>query len=428
MIGKSYVALLALGLSVLGTGCGVVGSLTNPGIMWAVGESAPMGVVVRRAEVASATADQIDRLIAEMPLDQAAEEASYLSSDDAKARLTAIGGEAVYQGTQGVRVVPAEAWLDKLASICPTGEGKTAIQYLGEDTAADYKKVAETNREIAALEMKIKLEENEKDKPGADVAAHEKAIADFEAQIDQKEEAFNPLLEALVTKVKAKAAALSAEDRNVVAPFIYNLSAALGDARTAAQAANVRYPLAATGMSDDVKKSAARFAADSVEDQIGVRPDLTGLSPDVTLDGTDVKLTLNNVPAEKIGDIKVDQLVADTTTKTTVYFGRALGLIGFNEETLSRLKVQNEILDAWVEGLAAGGPPSGKISKISDLEVLAAPAAPKGEAKAGAAKAKRTAGGLKVTECGAAPATPADDAAKPEDKTAEGAAPADAKP
>ena len=173
MIRKTYVAVVALGISMFGTGCGAVSSLTNPGVLWAVGEPAPMGVVVRRAEVASATADQVDRLIAETPLDEAAKEASFISPDDAKTRLTAIGGDAVYQGTQGVRVVPAEAWLDKLAAICPSGDGKkTAIQFLGDDTAADYKKVAETGRNIAALEMKIKLAENEKpDDRVADSAA-----------------------------------------------------------------------------------------------------------------------------------------------------------------------------------------------------------------------------------------------------------------
>ena len=430
MIRKTYVAVVALGVSVFGTGCGAVSSLTNPGIMWAIGESAPMGVVVRRAEVAGATADQVDRLIAATPLDEATKEASFLSSDDAKTRLTAIGGDAVYQGTQGVRVVPAEAWLDKLAGICPTGEAKTAIQYLGDDTAADFKKISEMGQEIAALEMKIKLEENEKDKDGADAAKHEAAITDYEGQIDKLEDSFDPLVDALLEKVKSKSAALSADDKKIVAPFVLNLRYAVADALTAAQAATVRYPLAASGMSDDVQKSAARFAADSVEDQIGTRPDMTGLSPDVTLDGTDVKLTLNNVPAEKIGDIKVDQLIADTTTKTTVYFGRALGLLGYTEETQSRLRLQKKILESWTEGLGADPASTQGVADISALEVLAAPGA-KGEAKAGAAKAKRTAGGLKVVECGAAPAAaPAEgDAAKAEGDAAKAeAAPADAKP
>jgi hypothetical protein len=429
MIRKTYVAVVALGISMFGTGCGAVSSLTNPGVLWAIGEPAPMGVVVRRAEVASATADQVDRLIAETPLDEAAKEASFMTADDAKTRLTAIGGEAVYQGTQGVRVVPAEAWLDKLAAICPSGEAKTAIAFLGEDTAADYKKVAETGRDIAALEMKIKLAENEKDKPGADAAKFDSEIAGYEAEIDKLEEAFDPLVDALIEKIKTKSAGLSAEDKKIVGPFIGNLRAAVSDALTANQAATLRYPMATTGMSDDIQKSAARFAADSVEDQIGTRPDMAGLSPDVKLDGTDVKLTINNVPADKIGDIKVDQLVADTTEKTTVYFGRALGLLGYAEGTSSRLRLQGKILEAWVEGLGAG---EQGVADISSLEVLAAPGA-KGESK-GASKAKRTAGGLKVPECGAAPAAakpegdaaaaegekkPEGDAAKPEEKKEE---------
>src|SRR5690606_22713600 len=108
MIRKTYVAAIALGLSMFGTGCGAVGALTNPGVIWAVGEPAPMGVVVRRAEVAGATADQVDRLIAHTALDTATLEAAKLSADEAKALLATIGGEPVYAGTQGVRVVPAE--------------------------------------------------------------------------------------------------------------------------------------------------------------------------------------------------------------------------------------------------------------------------------------------------------------------------------
>lgn len=400
MIRKTYVAAIALGLSMFGTGCGVAGALTNPGAMWALGESAPMGVVVRRAEVAGATADQIDRLIAHTALDEATKEASALTAAEAKTLLTQIGSEPVYQGTQGVRVVPAEAWLDKLAHVCAEGEGKTAIQYLGDDTAKAYEKVAALGGEIAALEAKVAVAEAKADKEGADTASLEKEIADLEAQIDAKEASFDPLVDELTAKIKTAAAALSADDKKIVAPFVVHLRAAVSDALVANQAAMLRYPLAVTGMQDDVQKAAGRFAADSVEDQIGVRPDLSSAQPDVKIDGDGVKLTMNNVPAEKIGDIKVDQLIADTTTKTTTYFGRALILLGYTEENASRLELQQKILDSWVEGL--GGDSVAAAPAITDVEVLAAPGAPKGADAKAAAKAKgRTPGGLKVPECGA---------------------------
>jgi hypothetical protein len=397
MIRKTYVAAFALGLSMFGTGCGAVGALTNPGAVWAMGEGAPMGVVVRRAEVAGATADQVDRLIAHTAIDEATKEAAALTTDEAKTLLTQIGTEPVYGGTQGVRVVGAEAWLDKLAHVCATGEGKTAIQFLGDDVATAYTKVSELGGEIAALEAKVALEEAAKDKEGADAAAHDKTIADLEKQIDDKEASFDPLVEDLLAKVKAGAGKLSADDKKILTPLVVHLKAAVQDALVANQAAILRYPLAATGMSDDVQKAAGRFAADSVEDQIGTRPDLTGLQPDIKLEGTDVKLTLNNVPAEKIGDIKVDQLVADTSSRTTTYFGRALGLLGYTEENASRLELQEQILTAWVDGIGAGAMP---VPTLGSVEVLAAPGAPKtGDKPAAKAKA-RTPGGLKVPECG----------------------------
>lgn len=417
MIRKTYVAAIALGLSMFGTGCGAVGAMTNPGSFWAIQEPAPMQVVVRRAEVAGATADQVDRLIAHTPIDEATKEAAKLSADEAKTLLTAIGGDPVYSGLQGVRVVPAEAWLDKLAHVCASGEGKSAIQYLGDDVAAAYTKVSELGNEIAALEAKVELEEAAKEKEGADAAAHEKTIADLEKQIDDKEASFEPLVEDLVGKIKTASAGLSAEDKATLTPFVASLRVAVGDAIAANQAAIVRYPLATPGISDDVQKAAARFAADSVEDQIGARPDLTGIQPDVKLEGTDVKLTLNNVPAEKIGDIKVDQLVADTSTRTTTYFGRTLSLLGYTEEVNTRLELQEKILEAWVEGLGASGAlPQG----IGTLEVVAAPGGAKGDAKPAAKAKARTAGGLKVPECGeAAPAEETTDEAEKTDEATE---------
>ncbi len=428
MIRKTYVAAFALGLSVFGTGCGAVGALTNPGAVWAMGEGAPMGVVVRRAEVAGATADQVDRLIAHTAVDEATREAAQLTTDEAKTLMTQIGSEPVYGGTQGVRVVGAEAWLDKLAHVCATGEGKTAIQYLGDDVASAYTKVSELGNELAALEAKVAIEEaarDSKETEGADAAAHDKTIADLEKQIDDKEASFDPLVEDLLGKIKTSSATLSADDKKILTPFVVHLKAAVQDALVANQAAILRYPLAATGMSDDVQKAASRFAADSVEDQIGTRPDLTGLSPDIKLEGTDVKLTLNNVPAEKIGDIKVDQLVADTSSRTSTYFGRALGLLGYTEENASRLELQEKILNAWVDGIGAGAMP---VPTLGSVEVLATPGAPKTGEKSSAKAKARTPGGLKVSECGepAAPAGEKTDAAEGDDsegKTDEAAKP-----
>ena len=56
---------LAASLGISATGCGALSALTNPKAAWALDESAPMSVVMRRAEVANATAKQVDRLMGE---------------------------------------------------------------------------------------------------------------------------------------------------------------------------------------------------------------------------------------------------------------------------------------------------------------------------------------------------------------------------
>ena len=43
------------------TGCGAIAAAANPKVAWAISDPAPMSVVVRRADVAEKTAQQVDR-------------------------------------------------------------------------------------------------------------------------------------------------------------------------------------------------------------------------------------------------------------------------------------------------------------------------------------------------------------------------------
>ena len=50
-------------------------------------------------------------------------------------------------------------------------------------------------------------------------------------------------------------------------------------------------------MLGSVKQMVPVYIADIVEEQTGKRPSMQGLKPDVSLDGTDVKITINGLEA-----------------------------------------------------------------------------------------------------------------------------------
>src|ERR1035437_1438690 len=92
-------------------GCSILAGLTNPKVAFALNEPATMSVIVRRVEVAAATADEIERLIGETGIDETSAwmPKTTLATADAEALLKTIGTEPVYAKTK-VRILPAEAW------------------------------------------------------------------------------------------------------------------------------------------------------------------------------------------------------------------------------------------------------------------------------------------------------------------------------
>src|ERR1035438_10118915 len=70
VLGGSRLGGLALGLcatALFATGCGAITAAANPNNIWAVQEKAPLTVVVHRADVASATATEVGRLLMATP-------------------------------------------------------------------------------------------------------------------------------------------------------------------------------------------------------------------------------------------------------------------------------------------------------------------------------------------------------------------------
>lgn len=113
------------------TGCGAIAAAANPKVAWAINDPAPMSVVVRRADVAEKTAQQVDRVMTDTP---ANDDSPWLqkvapAKEDATAALGDLrSNNSLYAAGgpgQGARIVPAEVWARSLASIEPKA-GKTA--------------------------------------------------------------------------------------------------------------------------------------------------------------------------------------------------------------------------------------------------------------------------------------------------------------
>src|SRR6476469_7028034 len=106
------------------TGCGALAAAANPKVAWAIQDPAPMSVVVRRADVAEKTAQQVDRVMTDTPAnDDSAwltkvgpqkEDAGVMLGDLRKHQLYAPGSAGA-----GSRIVPAEVWAKSLADVEP---------------------------------------------------------------------------------------------------------------------------------------------------------------------------------------------------------------------------------------------------------------------------------------------------------------------
>jgi len=107
-------------------GCGFFTAVTNPKAATALGESANMVVVVRRADMAERTSEQVDRLLAETAVrnDSAWLEDVQVTAAQGKAALETVSKTEYYEN-QPVRVLPVEAWAQLLAKVAPseTDEG-----------------------------------------------------------------------------------------------------------------------------------------------------------------------------------------------------------------------------------------------------------------------------------------------------------------
>jgi len=127
------------------------------------------------------------------------------------------------------------------------------------------------------------------------------------------------------------------------------------DASIADGAAAVRYPMAITSMLDSVKQMVPIYVADIIEEQTGKRPVMTGFKPDVSLDGTDVKITINGLGKDDLGKISIGELTTQTIGRTKDWVVHTLGLLPAISATKDHLNFEQDTLDAMLDGFAKNG-------------------------------------------------------------------------
>jgi hypothetical protein len=398
----SICALFGL-LSVM-TGCGALSAMANPKVAWAIQDPAPMSVVVRRADAAEATAKQVDRILTSTP---ASADADWLKAvgptpDAAAGEVKAIKSEPMYAKSHA-RVVPAEVWARTLADIQSTdGSSPNLLALISGDLGDSYAAISAKEADIADAKAQIATEKEAKDAKDAtdeDKKGHDKTIDDLNKKVSKLEDEVDPLRKKFLAAAKEAAQKAPANARDAVGPVLANLRQAVDDASIADGAAAVRYPLALKSLPDSVTEVVPVFVADIVEEQTGHRPIMSGFKPDVKLDGTDVKLTLNGLGPDDLGKLSLGDLTTETLSRTKKWVVHAITLIAAVSSTKDTLSFEQDTLDALLDGFAANGwkkVEAAKIPGADDPKVASATAKVhahvKGsDAKVGVAEAQKVA-------------------------------------
>jgi hypothetical protein len=356
---KLGIALVSGFLLATSTGCGALGAMSNPKIAFALSESTPLTVVVRRATTAKQTAEQVDRLLASTPLDEDSEWVKKLAftPEEASAVLDVIKTRSGYVSAP-LKVLPSEAWAKLLGAVKSEESAQpNMLTMISAELGQSYGTIVEKKAEIAKLKGELKKEEKAADdaKSDADKKPHEDAIAKLEAQITKADDELDPVITKFLASAKANAAKATAEVREKLGQAVVNLGQAVDDAKVANGAAIVRYPMALPGIQTDIQVVVPNVVADILEEQTGKRPSLGGFKPDIGLDGTKVSLKLNGLSDEDLGKVEVDELLTQTVSRTTDWVGDTLALLGTTSMTADALSFQADTLDAIKDGFASAG-------------------------------------------------------------------------
>jgi prefoldin subunit 5 len=266
------------------------------------------------------------------------------------------------------RVVPAEVWSRTLADIQSTdGSSPNLLALVSGDLADSYAAITAKEADIADIKAQIATEKDAKDAKDAtdeDKKTHDKNIDDLKKKVSKLEDEVDPLRTKFLASAKDAAQKAPPAARDAVGPVLVNLRQAVDDASIADGAAAVRYPLALKSLPDSVTEVVPVLVADIVEEQTGHRPIMSGFKPDVKLDGTDVKLTLNGLGPDDLGKLSLGDLTSETLNRTKKWVVHAITLIGAVSSTKDTLSFEQDTLDALLDGFAANGWKKAEAAKI----------------------------------------------------------------
>jgi hypothetical protein len=424
---STFGGLLGAGLLLsTATGCGTLSAFANPKVAWAIQDPAPMSVVVRRADAANTTSQEVDRLLTKTPTSTDSAWLAQVGPDpkDAAAELKALSQDPMYMKSHA-RVVAAEVWMRTLPGVTNDQGDKANILAAIDPALGDsYADIMGKKVEIAGVKALIDQEKaalDAKDITPDDKKEHQTTEEKLEKMLSKSEDDVAPLAKKFLDDAKAASAKASPDVKAKFAPAIANLLQAVDDADISNSAAAVRYPLALRSILDSAKEMAPVFVADVIEEKTGTRP--TGqLDVGVTLDGSKVALTLTGVSPSVMGSLNVGDVTSAALDREQKWVTHAIALLPYIGSTKETLSFEHDVLADLLDGF--GGT---KVVAVDSKEVtmaVAKPRAAKVVTTGGSVSAKADAKGGAAVKAGKgdAKADAKGDAkkvgAKPDDKKA----------
>jgi hypothetical protein len=346
-----------LGTSILlslTTGCGTLSAFANPKVAWAIQDPAPMSVVVRRADAASTTATEVERLLTKTPTSSDSAWLAQVGPDpkDAAAELKALTMDPMYMKSKA-RVISAEVWIRTLPGITnDQGDKPNILAAIDPDLGDSYSQIMAKKVEIAGEKALIEQEEtaiDDKNTSADDKKEHQATEDKLEKMVSKSEDEVAPLEKKFLDAVKTASKKVPADVQAKFAPAIANLLQAVDDADIANSAAAVRYPLAIRSILDSAKEMAPIFVADIIEEKTGSRP-AGQLDVSVTLDGTKVTLDIKGLTKAQLGSIDVGDVTAQAIDREQKWVTHAVGLLPFIGTTKETLSFEHEVLADLMDG------------------------------------------------------------------------------
>jgi hypothetical protein len=352
---SAFGGLLGAGLLLsLTTGCGMLGAMANPKVAWAIQDPAPMSVVVKRADAASTTASEVERLLTKTPTSNDSAWLAQVGPDpkDAAAELKALTMDPMYMKSKA-RVISADVWMRTLPSVQNAqGDKPNLLAAIDPDLGDSYSQIIAKKVEIAGEKALIDQEKaaiDDKATSADDKKEHQATEDKLEKMVSTSEDEVAPLEKKFLDAVKVAAKKAPADVQAKFAPALANLLQAVDDADIANSAAAVRYPLAIRSILDSAKEMAPIFVADIIEEKTGTRPS-GQLEVGVTLDGSKVTLDIKGLTKAQLGSINVGDVTTLAIDREQKWVTHAIGLLPFIGQTKETLSFEHEVLAGLMDG------------------------------------------------------------------------------